>query len=155
WRGDRQQARERAEAAVRLSTEQGFPFFLAYGTMQRGWALAEQGQVEEGIAQMQQGLAAFRAMGAELGPTFSALAAAYAKAGQEEKGLSAVSEVLALVNRTGECDFEAELYRIKGELLLNAERGMRNDEQKTKKKGRATPPIHHSSFIIHRSEEAE
>ena len=49
-----------------LSTEQGFPFWLAIGTIVRGWALAEQGQVEEGIAQMHQGLAAYRATGAEV-----------------------------------------------------------------------------------------
>ena len=65
-RREGQLARERAEAVMTLSTEQGFPYWLAVGTMVRGWALAEQGQVEEGIAQMQQGLAAFRAMGAEL-----------------------------------------------------------------------------------------
>ena len=58
-RREGQLARERAEAVMTLATEQGFPFWLAFGTMVRGWALAEQGQVEEGIAQMQQGLAAF------------------------------------------------------------------------------------------------
>ena len=70
-RREGQLAREQAEAVMTLSTEQGFPFWLAYGTMVRGWALAEQGQVEEGIAQMQQGLAAFRAMGTEMGRTRS------------------------------------------------------------------------------------
>ena len=48
-----------------LSTEQGFPYFLASGTLMRGWALVEQGQVQEGIAQIRQGMAAFRAMGVE------------------------------------------------------------------------------------------
>ena len=51
--------------------------------------------------------------------------------------------------------WEAELYRLKGELLLIAERRMQNDERKTKKKGRAASPIHHSSFIVHRSAQAE
>src|SRR5439155_1323894 len=64
-RREGQLARERAEAVMTLSTEQGFPYWLAFGTMVRGGALAEQGQVEEGIAQMQQGLAAFRAIGTE------------------------------------------------------------------------------------------
>ena len=45
-----------------LSTEQGFPFWLAYGMVVRGRALVEQGQGEEGIAQLRQGLAARRAM---------------------------------------------------------------------------------------------
>ena len=46
-----------------LSTEHGFPIWLAAGMMLRGWALAAQGQAEEGIPQMRQGLAAWRATG--------------------------------------------------------------------------------------------
>ena len=53
-RREGQLARERAEAVITLATEQGFPYWLAVGTMVRGWALAEQGQVQEGIAQMRQ-----------------------------------------------------------------------------------------------------
>ncbi len=56
WEG--QAAQERAEATIALSTEQGFPFWLAFGTILRGWVLAEQGQGEEGIAQIRQGLEA-------------------------------------------------------------------------------------------------
>ena len=70
-RREGQLARERAEAVITLSTEQGFPYWLAYGTIVRGWALAEQGQVEEGIAQMRQGLAAYRARGQNWRPTLS------------------------------------------------------------------------------------
>jgi predicted ATPase len=120
WRGDRQQVQERAEAMVGLSAEQGFSFWLAYGTMLRGWALAEQGQVEEGIAQLQQGLAACRATGTEGGPIrwLPWLAAAYAKVGQAEKGLAVLAEALARVDKTGMRFGEAELYRLKGELTL-------------------------------------
>ena len=49
-----------------LSTEQGFPYWLAWATILQGWALAEQGQEEEGIAQMRQGLATYQATGAEM-----------------------------------------------------------------------------------------
>ena len=56
-------AQERAEAAIRLATEQGFAHEFAVGTIMRGWALAEQGQVEEGIAQIRQGLDAHQARG--------------------------------------------------------------------------------------------
>jgi len=94
--------------------------FSAYGTLWRGSALAEQGQVEEGIAQMQQGLAALRATGTEQGRTGHVimLAAAYAKVGRVEEGLSVVAEALAFVDKTGERVSEAELYRLKGELTL-------------------------------------
>src|SRR5262249_54991292 len=86
FRREAQAAQERAEAEIALSTEQGFPHWLAMGTIQRGWALAEQGQVEEGINQVRQGLAARRATGAEVSrPYFLALLAeAYGKAGQVE-----------------------------------------------------------------------
>jgi len=115
-------AQERAEVLIALSTEQGFPFWLAGGTFLRGWALAEQGQGEEGIAQMQQGLAAFRAMGTESSrPYFLALLAeAYGKGGQAEEGLTVLAEALATVEKTGERFHEAELYRLKGELTLQS-----------------------------------
>src|SRR5262249_13183359 len=57
---------EQAEATVALSTEQGFPVWRALGTSLRGWALAMQGHIEEGLAQVRQGIAAFRATGAEV-----------------------------------------------------------------------------------------
>ena len=93
---------------------------MAWGTILRGWALAEQGQGEEGIAQIRQGLAACRATGAEVWrPHFLALLAeAYGKAGQTEEGLSVLAEALAVVDKTGERFYEAELYRLKGELTL-------------------------------------
>jgi len=115
-----QRVKERAEEMIRLSTEQGFPYFLAYGTAMRGWALAEQGQVEAGIVQMQQGPASFRATGAELGRLEHCpwLAAGYAKAARIEEGLTVLTEALALVERTGARASEAELYRLRGELML-------------------------------------
>ena len=96
---------------------------MAFVTPLRGWALAEQGQGKEGVAQICQGLAAYRARGSELSrPYFLALLAeVYGKAGQAEEGLSALSEALTLVNKTGERFYEAELYRLKGELLLAQE----------------------------------
>jgi len=74
---------------------------------------------------------------------------------QTEEGLAVLAEALTFVDKTGEPVYAAELYRLKGELLLNDERGMQNDERKTREEERAPLPLHHSSFIIHRSEEAE
>ena len=98
------------------------------GTIFRGWALAQrspepgpgQGQGEEGMAQMQQGLAAWRATGAEVFRPYglALLAEASAKVGQHEAGLTLLAEALAVANDTGERRWEAELYRLKGELLL-------------------------------------
>jgi predicted ATPase/class 3 adenylate cyclase len=114
---------ERAEAVVTISSERGFAMFLAQGTTLHGWVLAEQGQGEEGIAQMRQGLAAQRATGGELGrPYYAALLAeTYQKVGQAEEGLPVLAEALATVDKSGERRHEAELYRIKGELTLQQE----------------------------------
>jgi predicted ATPase len=120
FRREVQVVQERAEELVTLSTEQGFPFWLAFGTILRGWALTEQGEGAEGITQIHQGLAAYRATGAEVDkPYFLALLPeAYGKVGQPEEGLSVLVEALALVDNTGQRNWEAELYRLKGELLL-------------------------------------
>jgi predicted ATPase len=115
-------AEGRAEAMIALSTEQGFPFFLTLGTIFRGCAQAEQGRVEEGIAQMRHGLAAMPGLGAEsLRPyALSQLAVACGTLGQRDDGLALVTEALAAVERSGERQWEAEVYRIKGELLLDS-----------------------------------
>ena len=125
FRREVQAVQARAEAAITLSTERGFPQWLAGGMMPRGWALAEQGQIEEGITHMRRGLAAWRATGAELvQPYFlTLLAEAYGKGERAEDGLAVLAEALEAVHHTGECWWEAELYRLKGELLQAAGSG--------------------------------
>jgi predicted ATPase len=93
---------------------------MAMGTILQGWALSEQGLGKKGISQMRQGIAAHRATGAELvQPYFLALSAeGYGKVGQIEEGLTVLAEALDLVNKNGERFYEAELHRLKGELLL-------------------------------------
>jgi predicted ATPase len=119
-RREGQAAQERAEALIAFSTEQGFPHWLAPGTILWGWALVEQGQREEGITQMRQGLAALKATGTELDrPRLLALLAeAYGSVGQTEAGLTTLTEALATAHKTGGLLWEAELHRLKGELLL-------------------------------------
>jgi predicted ATPase len=139
-RGEGQAVQERAEAQIGLASEQGFPDWLAWGTIWRGWALAEQGQEEEGIAQMLQGLAALRATGAEIVRPYwlALLAEAYGKAGQVKEGLNALAEALAQVGQTGERIWEAELYRLGGELSLRmgeGEKGRAGDQRKNRRTG--------------------
>jgi predicted ATPase len=113
-------AQERAEAAILLSTEQGLPFWRAVATMLQGWALAAQGRFAEGIEQLRQGLAARRALGTELArPDYlTQLAEAYGTIGQAEAGVPLLAEALAHVDTTGERQYAAEVYRLKGVLLL-------------------------------------
>jgi len=116
-------AQEQAEEVIAIATKQGLALWLAWGTIIQGWALAEQGQGEAGIAQIRQGLAAMGAMGAELARTYflTLLAEAYHSVGEPEAGLAALAEALAQVEKTEERFWEAEIYRLKGELLLKAE----------------------------------
>jgi predicted ATPase len=88
--------------------------------MLRGWALAQQGQAKEGIEQLHQGLIAWRARGAEIARPYylALLAEAHGIIGEPEAGLTVLTEALALVDITGERWYDPELYRLKGELLL-------------------------------------
>jgi predicted ATPase len=111
---------ESAEVALSLAKEHGFPQLRAMDSILRGWALVQQGRAKEGIGQMRQGLRAFRATGAEEGrPYFlSLLAEAHGTLGEPEAGLTILTEALTLMDTTGERVWEPELYRLKGELLL-------------------------------------
>jgi predicted ATPase len=119
-RRETQPTRQQAEAAIALASKQELAQYLAWATALRGWALAEQGQAEEGIAQLRQAIAGWRAVGAgALVPYVLALLAdAYAKTGQTEEGLATLAEALAITEQTHEGYMEAELYRLKGELQL-------------------------------------
>ncbi len=123
FRQETQVTKERSEAAIALATKHRLPFWLAGATILQGWALALEGEIEKGIAQMRQGLAAWQATGAEIAvPYYLALfAEAYGQAGQTEEGLSALAEALAVLDNTGQHSWEAELYRLKGELLMQTE----------------------------------
>ena len=118
--GEVQLARERTEAALAIGTEHGFPRFVVQGTLLGGRLLVEQGQVEEGIVQMRRTVAGHLARG--LGrdqPYFLALMAeACGRGGEIAEGLSILTEELGRASKSGERFYEAELYRINGELLL-------------------------------------
>jgi class 3 adenylate cyclase/predicted ATPase len=109
-----------AEAAITLSTEQGFPLWAAYGTIYRGWALAMQGRGEEGVAQVRQGIAAWRAIGAALHVPYycTMLADVSAHLGHVEEGLQALAEAHTLVEQQEQRWWEAEVSRLRGVLLL-------------------------------------
>jgi len=120
--GEVQHTGECADAAIALSSEQGFPYWLAWATVLRGWALSEQGNREEAIGLIREGLTTYQATGSVHGrPYFLALLArAHVNNGQSQAALGALDEALAIVGNTGERYYEAELHRLKGELLLRS-----------------------------------
>jgi predicted ATPase len=111
---------EHAEAAVALSTAQGFPLWTAAGTILRGWALTMQGQGEGGLAQCRQGIAAWRATGAALYVPYyyTVLADVCDRLGHTADGLQALAEAHTLVEQQEERWWEAEIHRLQGLLLL-------------------------------------
>jgi predicted ATPase len=112
-------ARERAERALGISQEHGFPIGEALARSELGLALARHGQLERGLAQLERSLLAWRA-GEMLGlrsQLLARLVEALLVAGRRRAGLDTVEEVLELVATSQECLWEAELHRLKGELL--------------------------------------
>jgi predicted ATPase len=133
FRREGQVAQEWAEEAIARSTEHGLAFFLTAGFIHHGWALAQQGRTEEGLAQIHKGLTASRATGTEAyrASYLGILAGAHRAAGQPEEGLTVVTEALTVVDKTGERWWEAELYRLKGELTLQSQVGLGQVEDRS------------------------
>lgn len=129
FRREEQAARERAEAATSLCGDRGFAYYLAWGSIMRGWVLSERGE-EEGLKQIRQALKALRATGATLRQTYylALLAEAYGNTDQVKEGLVMLDEALTAARTTGERYYEAELHRLKGSWVL-AQGGAENQAE--------------------------
>jgi class 3 adenylate cyclase/tetratricopeptide (TPR) repeat protein len=130
WRGEFQLTQERAEAEIAISSEQGFVRWVAGGMIRRGWALAMRGAAEEGLAQLNQGVATWPASAGELGLTsiLAQQAEVYGCGQRPADGLRVVAEALAFVEKNEERYYEAELHRLRGELLLQGDPLRATDE---------------------------
>jgi len=115
----REELLARVDALIAVSDEHGFPYSRAAGTIFQGWALAGSGQTGKGIALLQESLAAFRATGAvaDIPAFLTLLAEAEGMAKQRDEGLEHLAEAERLIVETEERWAEAELYRVRGELL--------------------------------------
>jgi len=123
YRREAAHARERFESVMSLMREHAFVQFWRGGLTRLGWILVEQGAIEEGIVQILQGLDAERIHGVPLTrcSDLVILAQAYVKAGQFQQGLRVVAEALEITRNDAVRHYEPELYRLKGELLLQAD----------------------------------
>jgi predicted ATPase len=123
-RREAQAAQAQAEAMVALAGQHVLPGMVARGTVLRGWALAAQGQSTEGIAQIHQGMDALCTMGGEAAQhryRLALLAEAYAWIGQTSEAVCLLDEALALTQQYGGHFYQAEVYRLTGEVLLMQE----------------------------------
>jgi len=118
--GEAEKARELAEKCIALCDEHGMSHESESVGVAYGWAIARQGYVEEGIRKIRESIATHNARGSMISTSqyLAVLADANAKAGRIEEGLHSVTKGLDFVNANGERHYEAELYRLKGELLL-------------------------------------
>jgi TOMM system kinase/cyclase fusion protein len=115
-----QTLRERTEALLGLAAEQGFAQLVGEALLHQGWIVVMQGHAEEGSAQIRQGLTARGTTGAVVRTHFLALLVeAQMQGGQVEEGLNTIAEALSGMDKTGERWYEAELYRLKGEILIS------------------------------------
>jgi predicted ATPase len=128
--GDNAALGERADQLFTLAIEQGFPFWRAEATSFHGWVKVKNGDVTEGISLLRSSLAAYRATGAEVWTPYQTgfLARACELAGQIEEALAHLDDALQTAGRTGEHWHDAELYRHKGELLLQQGRSEAAEE---------------------------
>jgi predicted ATPase len=118
-RSDRPLTFQYADAALTQARESGFLQFQAQEAFMRGWALLERDR-DEGLKQMQEGIALFHTTGARLiWPHYAMLMAeAYSQDGCYEEGLALLSDAFVAITKSNEQRFAAELYRLKGELTL-------------------------------------
>jgi predicted ATPase len=121
-RGEPAQARNHLEAVSSLAAAGRFPLFEAGATIYGGWLLAEQGQAEAGIAQIREGMAAWEKTGTQTDKPYHLwlLADACGRAGWASEGLERIAEALDVVERTEERFYEAELHRLRGQLLAQS-----------------------------------
>jgi tetratricopeptide (TPR) repeat protein len=120
-----------AEQTFRHASEHGFRQYSAFAMFNRGWALTQLDRSEEGIAQLREGFDAMRASG-QPGFTidYTALAEGFLKAGRTADGLAVVAEGLEASHRNHDGEQEAELWRIRGDLLLlEAKPGSENEAE--------------------------
>jgi predicted ATPase len=138
--GDTHAVLEHTERVIAIATKREAPHWLASGTFLHGWALVNQGRTEEGIAEMQQGIAGWRAMGSDqLGQPSLVLADVYRQIGKASEGLQLVTAAVPELQCSGERWWEAELYRVEGELLLaSIETGMESEAEQCFHKALAT-----------------
>jgi predicted ATPase len=130
-RGDRAGAGVHAEALIALSAEHGFAQWVAVGTILRAWAGSEAANSEIKLANMRQGIAAWRAAGARRwNPYFLALTVETCCALRRvDEAREVVAEALDSVDRTGERWYEAELHRLRGELSLMGGESAQSDAE--------------------------
>jgi len=120
-RREEQAAQASIDALMRIAPDHGFQFLLADSRILHGWILVAQEMAADGLREVQSAMAAYEATGALMSKPAQLvlLTTAYGKAGQIGEALAALTRAQAAANQTGEQTYEAEMHRLRGELMLN------------------------------------
>ena len=120
WRYEPHATQQLTEGAMKVAVEQGATFFQGWIDIHAGWVVGELGDRRTGITRIQNGLSLYSVSGAMIGRSshLAILAEAYEKANQTDEGLRVLDEAQHFIGKTEERWYEAELYRLKGELTL-------------------------------------
>jgi predicted ATPase len=131
YRRDVDVVRRDAEEMMAFGEEHGLPVQRAKGMVFLGWALAEENEVERGLALMREGLEVQKAIDTreDFPVFFDMLASAYARSGRRELALDVLTEILEETERTGLCYWTPELYRVRGEVLLSMTPGSEDEAE--------------------------
>jgi predicted ATPase len=125
-RHDAKGTQEQAENLIEICSQHSI-YWISFGRMLRGWAIAQQTAQPEGLELVRQGLDEWRAGGSELGVPYclGLLGETYRALGQIDAAQSSVEEALLLVDKKYDRWFESELHRLQGELELVSDNGDR------------------------------
>lgn len=131
FRGEPAPAREWAQRVVAVSDEYLLPLTRSQGILHMGWALAQLGELDEGIARMREGIAGLGRTGAQMDLLYfeALLGEALGRADQPEAGLAEVERALATANRGGERFQISEMLRVKGDLLATMSKSNQSKAQ--------------------------
>lgn len=124
-----------AEETLQVARQHDLVLFAALAMIFQGWGLALRGQWREGLALMEKAMATYQAAGTALfRPYLLALGAEVAwRGGQSDRGLVWITEAHELTHTTGEHHYDAELHRLKGELVRHQKpQPANNEKQKVK-----------------------
>jgi TOMM system kinase/cyclase fusion protein len=119
FKGDVASARETAERTIAISEEHGFTYYIAWGELIHGWARTLEGDGGEQIAYMSKGLSDIQSTGAGRSMSYylALLAEVYGKAQNPEEALDLIDRALRFAGKKSERWWEAEIWRLKGEIL--------------------------------------
>jgi predicted ATPase len=120
FRREPTEVRARADAARSICTEHGFSYYAAWAAIMNGWAVAEDGDVEDGIARVRVGVRDLRATGAELRLPYylGILADLYRRSQHLQDATVTLAEARAAAEHNAEHWADASLHLLEGDLAL-------------------------------------